>query len=38
VPPEPPDSWHTAAILEGTARDPWGDAPSLSLGNPWINT
>jgi hypothetical protein len=28
------DRWRAAAILEGTARDPWA-APSDS---PWINT
>jgi hypothetical protein len=35
---QPADSWRTAAILDGVSRDPRGDAVSLALGDPWINT
>jgi hypothetical protein len=32
-----PDGWHAAAVLEGVSRDPWGEASSPMLGDPWIN-
>jgi hypothetical protein len=33
-----PNGWRHTALLEGVSRDPWGDASSPVLGNPWINT
>ncbi|MCW3017914.1 MAG: hypothetical protein JWN10_222 [Solirubrobacterales bacterium] len=36
--PVPRDAWHTAAVLEGVARDPWVAISDPALASPWINT
>jgi hypothetical protein len=36
--PVPRDAWHTAAVLEGVAQDPWAAVSDPALPSPWINT
>jgi hypothetical protein len=31
---EPPDAWHSTAILEGVSRDPWAATGDVWLGAP----